>query len=260
MSDNKKSEKKTPTRTRKMPAWVFPIQAITWLVSKNEALTLDADPTRIRGKNQKYRPDHSKIFKRAVTGGYTANPLPIRTKRAGLGHPDDMGGVTLANLSLWIGCHLVPQQALEFLVQCARSGIVKTVRREALGVPIDPQAWAGATLLEDKDARVLLMVDLKPELNSGGFGGSVEPLFCWQDVAGLVLKPERPEPRESVDAALYRYAQQYFQQHGRPLSRADAEYQGHKQGYAINPIRRAYSSLPAHLKNSAKKVNQRNVK
>jgi hypothetical protein len=260
MSDNKKSEKKTPTKTRKMPAWVFPIQAITWLVSKNEALTLDADRTRIRGKNQKYRPDDYQIFKRAVTGGYTANILPIRTKRAGLGHPDDMGGVTLANLSLWIGCHLAPQQALEFLVQCARSGIIKTVRREALGVPIDPQAWAGATLIEDKDARVLLMVDLKPDLNSSGFGGPIEPLFCWKDVAGLVLKPERPVPRESVDGWLHRYAERYLQQTGRPLSRDTAVHEGGKQLYAVHKVRTAYSSLPAHLKNSAKKANQRNDK
>lgn len=260
MSADKKSKMKSTSKGKLMPIWMSGIQAVTWIISRNEALTLDADPTRILGGNQRYKPENKKIFERAAASANHPNNLPIRTKRAGIGHPDDMGGVTLANLSLWVGSHLVTQQALDFLVQCARSGTVKTVHREVLGVPINPQAWAGATLIEGKDARILLMVDIKPARNSSAFGKPIEPLFYWNDITGLIFKPERPSPMESVDDWLHRYAVRYLHQHGQPLSRKQAEYEGGKQGYAVNTVRPAYSSLAPHLKNSARIANLRHNK
>lgn len=256
-------------KRKNLPTWLYGMQALVWLVTRDLELTARALPApESKGMHFPPLPQNraaSESLKEKLESEQSPERVPLavsKEERSAFFHdPFEWGGITVSWLELYQGDAKKIIRAIVTLVRAASAGEVAT--REAAGrqTGIEPGLWVGKTLTEDPEdtcALVMVPTDRNLQINSK----FPRPLFARNDVFKIALEYDKSvtSARNGVEVTswMLSFAEDFVSENKRPpLREKEAEYAAIKAGFTRRAAREAYAKLPVHLKNAPSKPRTR---
>ncbi|MCG3773619.1 MAG: hypothetical protein JW395_0428 [Nitrospira sp.] len=233
VSTQRKKTKPHAKKNSSLPAWLYGMQAVTWLITENAKWSAEAVPGGSR-------------FVSAATSPDT------------VGEPNEWGGVSLNWLRIKAADHRLVTAVIDDLVNAACSGSVETKDSDEGQRSIRAEEWVGMTLDEDPNDTCSLVLFPKQRPTRSQII-KMRPLFKRDDVLKLSATTKMLMRAFKSDEALDRwmrdYCKNFLEENGRaPFRNKNVVEKAKAAGFSgVNRIYRAYARLPDSMRVPARK-------